>query len=116
MYHYNSQLWWSKYDGSTSTQVTKAWTPSADTWYHVAVSRASGNLRFFIDGTQIGTTETSNTVAFKGASDSDPVRMGYQYIGNAAHYLHGYIQDPRITKGLGRYTANFTAPTAEFEA
>lgn len=116
MYHYDSKLWWSKYDGSTSTQVTKAWTPSADTWYHVAVSRASGNLRFFIDGTQIGTTETSNTVEFKGASDSDPVRMGYQYIGNAAHYLHGYIQDPRITKGLGRYTANFTAPTAEFEA
>ena len=116
IYQYQSQLWFNKYDGSTSTQVGKAWTPSAGTWYHIAVSRASGNLRFFIDGTQIGTTTTSNTTTFKDATNSDPVRMGYSYIGNANHYLNGYIQDVRITKNLARYTTNFTAPTAEFEA
>ena len=35
-----------------------AWTPQLSTWYHIAMSKDDkGDVRAFIDGTQIGTTQ-----------------------------------------------------------
>lgn len=83
---------------------------SASTWYHVAVSRSGTSTRLFINGTQSGSTYTDST-SYLNAS-------GRPWIGinafNTTQGLNGYIDDLRITKGIGRYTANFTAPTAAF--
>jgi hypothetical protein len=38
--------------------------------------------------------------------------IGAQYNGTTA--FNGYVDDFRVTKGLARYTATFTAPTAAF--
>ena len=74
------------------------------TWIHVAATRASGTLRLFQNGTQVGSA--ANTVDFPNA--------GGIYIGRSesGQETNGYIDDLRITKGYARYTANFTAPTA----
>jgi hypothetical protein len=94
------------YDGITG--YTRAYTVALNQWYHVAVSRNGTSLRFFVDGTQLGATETNSANI-----TSDPtLEVGR---GQGGLYLvDGYLQDLRITKGYARYTANFTPPTAAF--
>lgn len=79
-----------------------ALTPS--TWTHVAVTRASGTLRIFQNGTQTGSV--ANTIDF---ANSGSVYIGQSSTGQA---MNGYLDDFRITKGYARYTANFTPPAA----
>ena len=72
----------------------------------------------FIDGTQIGTTESSNTVVYAQANDTDadPIRLGQTVMANTTYNLNGYAQDVRVTFGLARYTSNFTPSTSTFKA
>jgi hypothetical protein len=94
---------------NNSYAVTNLWQISASaiqdgSWHHVAISRASGSTKIFYDGTlqstQADTTNYSGTGAWRIGS------------GNLAAF-NGYLDDFRITKGVARYTANFTAPDAE---
>lgn len=76
-------------------------------WHHLAWCRASGILRLFVDG----------VAEYTGAMTSDlgtsrPLRIGRDYL-NAGDFT-GYIDDLRVTKGVARYTANFTPPTTSF--
>ena len=97
------RLWVSSADRISSSAI------STGQWYHVAVSRSNGSTKMFINGTQTGSTYTDSTVYL--ASD---LRVGASYSGGASisNYLNGYIQDLRVTKGVARYTATFTPPTA----
>lgn len=79
---------------------------SANTWYHIAVSRISGTTRWFIDGT-LSLTVTSDTTNYTGTYFA----LGAQYGGR---FMSGYIDEIRISK-IGRYSGNFTAPTAQYE-
>ena len=65
-------------------------------------------MRIFVNGTQVGTTQTTSQ-AYDLTTTSTTV--GSQA---ANFYLNGYIQDLRVTTGVGRYTANFSVPTAAF--
>jgi len=81
---------------------------STGSWYHLAWSRNGTSMRIFVNGNQVGITQTTSQ-AYDLTTTSTAV--GSQ---GAIYYLNGYIQDLRITKGIGRYTANFTPPTAAF--
>lgn len=91
-----------------------SFTPTLNTWYHIAVSRSGTDLKGFIDGQQQGSTITDST-AWTNKSGARPLRMG-RFIGGggSSSYFNGYAQSVRITKGLARYTANFTPSTSEF--
>jgi len=91
----------------TADRITGA-TLSASTWYHIAISRSGSSTKLFVDGTQSGSTYTDNNNYINLA----PYVGVYKPLGIV--YLNGYIDDLRITKGVARYTSNFTAPTAAF--
>lgn len=82
------------------------------TWYHVALVRSSGITKFYING--IVDTFT-NFGGSAGLTDTTNYTATYVAIGvwySAGYTWNGYIDDLRITKGIARYTANFTPPTA----
>lgn len=76
-------------------------------WHHVAVARVSGTTRLFVDGSQSGSNYT----------DSNTYIQGNLYIGASSFQNTGYtgfIDDFRVTKGVGRYSGSFAVPTAAF--
>lgn len=73
-------------------------------WYHIAVTRESGNLKIYIDG-QLNATSTGN---YNGAIQN---RDGLFLLGRyGSKFLNGYIDEFRYSKGVARWTANFTPP------
>ena len=93
----------------TST-ITSTGTLSGTTWYHIAVVRegtGTNQTKIYIGGTNDGT----------GTVSTDFTQTNAAYVGanrTGGDPMNGYIDDLRITKGVARYTANFTAPTAAF--
>ena len=87
-------------------------TTTTGVWTHCAITRASSSLRFFVNGVQPGSAQTaSNSVS---ASTTAGI-IGAAYFGGGDGVLYsnnGYIDDLRITRGIARYTANFTPPTS----
>jgi hypothetical protein len=78
------------------------------TWYHIAITRSGNTFRTFSNGV-VAETWTSSLGLF---NNSDIVSVGASKTGSNG--MNGYIDDLRITKGVARYTANFTPPTAQF--
>lgn len=103
-----------KTNTATAAQYNVAWTPSLNTWYHLAMVRNGTNLYMFINGTS--QTLTVNTAC--GTNNFDPsvqlpFTIGRQDLG-ATYYLDGWIDEVRISKGIARWTASFTPPTEPY--
>lgn len=82
---------------------------TASTWFHLTVSRASGTLRTFINGVLQHTVSDTNSWSYTAGP-----RIGATTTSSNYSYFSGYIDELRITKGVGRYVTNFTPPTRSF--
>ena len=94
-----------RYSGNANNVLTTTGV-SANTWTHVAWVRNGSTITGYINGVSGGS-----------ASNSDNLTQTNGEVGNVPFSSVGtnmYIDDLRITKGVARYTANFTAPTAPF--
>lgn len=85
-----------------------AFTPVDGTWYHCAVTRASGSLRIFIDGTQSGSTQASSENIAVSSSLKIGARQG------ASIFLNGHMDEIRVLKGEAAWTSNFTIPSSPY--
>lgn len=84
----------------------------ANKWYHVALVydavSTNDNYFAFLDGQISYQAKLS-----KAAINSTRLNVGYMYYGTH-RYLEGRASNFRFTKGVARYTENFTPPTEPF--
>lgn len=101
------------YSTASPYRLTSTNNVPSSQWSHVAVTRSSGTLRLFIDGSQeasttaTGVIDANNTPAIGGGRSTGASTVN-------GYFFNGYIDDFRVTKGVARYTANFTPPQREF--
>lgn len=76
-------------------------------WNRVAISRVSGTTRLFLGGTSLGTYADANN--YSGTA----IRMNVGNVGAGVAQNH-YFDELRITKGVGRYSSNYTPDTTPF--
>jgi hypothetical protein len=94
----------------TTSTITSSGAITTNAWNHIAVVRegtGSNQTKIYIGGTNDGT----------GTVSTDFTQTEVMYIGanrTAGNPMKGFIDDLRVTKGIARYTANFTPPTAAF--
>lgn len=98
------------YIANTAAVAINGSSPSTATWHHVAVVRSAGTTTLYLNGTSTGTPASDSTNYTNPASR--PV-LGVDGIG-LGNGFNGYIDEFRVSKGIARWTANFTPPTAPY--
>lgn len=83
--------------GSAETVVISSTNLSVGIWHHLAVTRESGTVKLYQNGTLVGTAVDNRSLV------QHPITIGRAING---YDFNGYIDDLRITKGLARYTTN----------
>jgi hypothetical protein len=94
--------------GNSTRRVTGTSTIPLNVWTHIAVSRSSGLIKVFVNGTQ----ENSQTVtdAINGGSSAPYIGRTFDTTGTI--YFGGYISNLRVVIGSAIYTSNFSVPTS----
>jgi len=96
-----------KYWMNSADRITGGTTLVINTWYHIALARSGTQTKLFLDGVQQGSTYTDSNNYISSA-----VRFGRGAFG--AQFLNGTLDEVRISKGIARWTSNFTPPTEAY--
>lgn len=94
------------YDNDTPIwNLSKNTSPNlaVDTWYHLAIVRCVNTVTAYQNGVSLGTAT---------ASGSSPDFAATLDLGRfaAANFFAGWIDEVRVSKGIARWTSNFTPP------
>lgn len=95
------------YFNITGTNYIIGAASARGTYQHIALTREGSDVRLFYNGVSQGLSGQGANIA---AADFDLGR----YPGDGGLRFNGRFDELRITKGVARYTANFTPPTAAF--
>lgn len=102
---------WGNNVGTWTTILSTTTAPTLNTWSHVALVKNGSTFTMYLNGISVGTSTYST-----------PITLSKQYLrigscsnnGTESFYFRGNIDDLRITKGIARYTSNFTPPIQSF--
>lgn len=99
-----------RYYVNGADRITGSTSLSTGTWYHCAVARSGTSTKMFLNGTQEGSTWSDSTNYINGTNR--PV------IGDSGaapgSSVNGWLDEYRLSKGVARWTSNFTPPTSAY--
>jgi hypothetical protein len=99
--------------GNSYYSITNGTISITDTnWHHYAMVRSGTNLYGFIDGVLSGSINTLGSLALNNSTN--PLIIGETWWYATKHPFSGNIDEVRISKGIARWTANFTTPTRAY--
>jgi hypothetical protein len=81
-----------------------------DTWYHIALVRDGSNITLYRDGISICSSSSFTSSIDVAAT----FQIGRTEDSPGHAYLHGYIDEFRVSKSIARWTSAFTPPTSEY--
>ena len=100
------------FDGYVSDDIPSL---QINTWYHIAVVKFGNTLYEFLDGNLIKTFDvTGRNFNFSGSGLFVGARS---YYGSPIENFNGYIDELRISKGIARWTSDFSSslPSQEYQ-
>lgn len=110
----DGKIWWRSGSGGPTDYLGLSTTTGGfndGIWHHVACIRSGSTYKIYVDGILSGST-TWATAPYPGGNaciGRDP------YYGSSGQYDYtGYIDELRVSKGIARWTANFTPPTLPY--
>lgn len=84
---------------------------SLNTWYHVAIVRSNTSSWYvFINGVSKTLSVVRGTSSMPDISST--LRLGSDVRNNT--WLNGYFDEYRVSKGIARWTSNFTPPSSPY--
>ncbi|MFB3887681.1 MAG: LamG-like jellyroll fold domain-containing protein [Thermodesulfobacteriota bacterium] len=106
--------WWPfryRLSGNYLINFVMADTLSVGTWYHIALVRTGNTFKIFRNGVQIGSDYTDTDGVGNLAAGA---MIGRFRQGSPTYDLNGRLDEFRVSKGIARWTSNFTPPSAEY--
>lgn len=84
-----------------------------NTWTHVTIVRSSGSYIVFINGvaSEVAYAETDGWQNVSASLEIGKFRNNF----GDTFYFTGYMDEIRISKGIARWTTNFTPPTQQYD-
>jgi hypothetical protein len=88
--------------------ITSSVASNLNTWNHVAAVRIGNVFTIYLNGNAVATTTQAITLATLG------IALQIGRIGTSEQFTGGYIDEIRISKGIARWTANFTPSESQY--
>ena len=100
------------YYTNSDVRIMASTSVSLNTWQHIAVVRSGEETKLYLNGAQEG-----DTYADTNDYLTDKVCIGAEGYAEISQFFPGYIDEFRISKGIARWTADFSGslPSAPYD-
>lgn len=107
---------------SSNTVISQVYgssgTPFNDLgWHHIALVKygtSANSIKLYIDGASIDLTVVADILTGTIVNASSPLCIAKQNVTGSEYYYNGWIDELRISKGIARWTSNFTTSNEEY--